>query len=549
MKGKEKMIFVNSISITLKNSKIKVGEWCHEISACVFPANATCKSVRWESSDTSIISINQTLGYMYAHKEGSVTISAHAVDGSGVFGCCRVTSFVPVESIKIQQKEWTLFMGRKYDLSVTVLPTNASLKDVEWYSSDLCIATIDANTGVITPRHPGTTRILAIAKDGSGKRDFCDFKISDYSPIIVHPRKVHMRMNETTTVSRGVSPSVLQNDSMRWKSSDNRVATVDENGIVTALSDGVTTITAELVKYGYSDSCIVTVDSRPTVNITKDGDYFNVSFENGPTWKSIGCDMALPENSSGEEIWYPGAYEFLLEHERRYLFNTEQYFSIDQIAFLYLLDPLGIEYYVKYGMLNFDKSLSERLMFKDELYEKIFGNTEREKGQFYFKIVDNRPVYGRYNGEDRVNVFSNAEVLFGSHVIWDFEQLILGVLDAIFSCVSSKYSSLKLGVELFQALFFSGSFSGTCSNAAELFLDKYIGEDGKDLLVNLIDWPTGIFGTIQNIVDVFKDSITVMNTGDIQIYKTVNNQNYRVQFDDGSKQLSMQEIIGLCKSE
>ena len=97
-----------------------------------------------------------------------------------------------------------------------------------------------------------------------------------------------------------------------------------------------------------------------------------MKFADGRIWNNIGLDLSLQENRSGNLMDILDYYDYLNEEEQRYLDNIEQTFSEQQIAFLFLLDPLGIEYYMHTNACDAMK-LSEKLFFKDRVYKEIFG--------------------------------------------------------------------------------------------------------------------------------------------------------------------------------
>ena len=106
------MIYVNSITINATNKQMTVGK-SQFISATIYPENATKKSVSWSSSNTSIVTVNEISGLVMAHGEGSATIKATALDGSGVVGTCDITVSAPiyVENITLSSSSLALFFA------------------------------------------------------------------------------------------------------------------------------------------------------------------------------------------------------------------------------------------------------------------------------------------------------------------------------------------------------------------------------------------------------------------------------------------------------
>lgn len=136
----------------------------------VTPESASNKEVTWSVSKASVASISQT-GLLTAVSNGEVRVIARAKDDSGVtaekdFVISGVTSSdILIESISVSANDIT--NGASQQLSVTILPLNASNQEITWSVSDSSIAEITSD-GLLTPKANGTIIITATATDGSG---------------------------------------------------------------------------------------------------------------------------------------------------------------------------------------------------------------------------------------------------------------------------------------------------------------------------------------------------------------------------------------------
>ena len=182
--------------------------------------------------------------------------------------------------------------GETAQLTLTIKPDNYPNKDVTWSSSNEATATVDEN-GLVTTHEVGTVTITATLKS--------DPTISSSVTIVVNPIKVskitvngydkeYLVKGDTVTLTTTVEPSDAANKSIVWSSSNEEVATVDQNGKVTAVGQGTVSIKAMNDDSGvYGEQVITVYDNTPanykvhvyvtnenqkttyTINIPKDG--------------------------------------------------------------------------------------------------------------------------------------------------------------------------------------------------------------------------------------------------------------------------------------
>ncbi len=232
------------------------------LSATVKPDNATDKTVTWTSSNAEIATVDN--GKVTAVKEGTVTITAKAGEKEATCKVNVAKKTYAVESITLNKTELNLKKGESETLVATVLPENASDKTVTWSSSDATIASVD-QTGKVTAVKSGSVTITAKASD---KTATCAVKVTTpVESISLDRNSVTLEEGKSTTLVATVNPADADEKTVSWSSSNSSVAIV-ENGVVAALSEGETTITASAG--GKSATCKVTVQKKvvPVSSVT-----------------------------------------------------------------------------------------------------------------------------------------------------------------------------------------------------------------------------------------------------------------------------------------
>ncbi len=256
-------VAVSSVSVSPSTSELVIGGTV-QLSATVSPSNATDKSVSWASSNQTVATVTPT-GLVTAKAEGSANITANA---SGKTAVCKVTIKKPtvaVTSVELDQTEITLKKGASQTLKATVKPDNATDKTVTWASSKTDIATVD-NSGKVTAVAKGTATITASC---GGKTASCKVNVTvSVESISLSETTLTLTEGDTKTLVATVKPDDASNKTVEWTSSNISIATVNDNGKVTAIAEGFSTITASCG--GKTSSCSATIKKKviPVISIT-----------------------------------------------------------------------------------------------------------------------------------------------------------------------------------------------------------------------------------------------------------------------------------------
>ena len=160
---------------------------------------------------------------------------------------------------KLNKTSRSILTRQSFDFDVTGAPSDAS---VTWKSSNEKVATVDKD-GVVTGVTKGTATITCEITSG-GKTQKLTAKVSICKPAVkieINNKVSELKYGTKVDLNRTLTPKT-SNDVTTWKSSDIKIATVDSNGVVTALKDGTVTITATTMS-GRSDSVEITVYGAP----------------------------------------------------------------------------------------------------------------------------------------------------------------------------------------------------------------------------------------------------------------------------------------------
>ncbi len=177
-------------------------------------------------------------------------------------GC---TSPVEVTSVGIEEDELRLVIGESAALTVEVSPADA-ISLLEWESSNPDVAIVD-DGGLVVSVSQGEAEISVTAGSFS---DVCKVIVTGVpaTGITLNAENLQLFTGETAALTAEVFPDDTEDKTVSWSSSAPEVATVDESGLVTALTAGETVITASCGEY--QATCNVSVAMMPA----KIGDYY-----------------------------------------------------------------------------------------------------------------------------------------------------------------------------------------------------------------------------------------------------------------------------------
>ena len=203
-------------------------------------------TVEWTSSDESVATVDAT-GMVVAVSAGEADITASVTD-SEMSAVCKVTVKVAAKDITVPDNlDVKLNDGNETTVEATVSPADATDVKVSYASTDEAVATVDKD-GRVQVLQPGECDITTtLMQDGEKVTEKTTHVKAFYEveSITLDSNEGKLTVGNSHTIKATVAPEeVAAETTIEWSSSDEKVATVDENGKVTAIAAGEATITA-----------------------------------------------------------------------------------------------------------------------------------------------------------------------------------------------------------------------------------------------------------------------------------------------------------------
>ena len=236
--------------------KVELPYRMQTVAANAFTNCTSLKEVTVPRSTTSIA----TNSFSYPKKMTIYGISGtYAETYANSIGATFVNREVAATKVQLSETNMTLNRGKTATLVLTVTPQNFT-DEVAWKSSNTDVVTVN-DAGVVTAKAVGTATIRVTVGNVSAS---CKVTVKQpVTSVYLNRSSLTLEGGETFTLTASVYPSNADNKNVEWSSSDEKVTTVDQNGLVTAVGKGSATITAAAADgSGVKGTCTVTVTSN-----------------------------------------------------------------------------------------------------------------------------------------------------------------------------------------------------------------------------------------------------------------------------------------------
>lgn len=180
--GGDDDVAVSGVAISKTTLTLKKGA-TETLVATVNPVDATDASVKWHSSDESVVSVDNN-GGVRALKAGTATITVTSVDGA-FSASCVITVIVDVTEVTLSEASLSITEGKSVSLIATILPEDASNKGITWKSSDESVASV-SQEGVVTGNKVGKT-VIKVKTSDQGKEARCEVTVTSAENIQYNP--------------------------------------------------------------------------------------------------------------------------------------------------------------------------------------------------------------------------------------------------------------------------------------------------------------------------------------------------------------------------
>jgi Bacterial surface proteins containing Ig-like domains len=248
---------VESISLNKSSDATYVGEE-FTLKATITPGNASDRRASWSSSNTEVATVD-AYGKVTTKKQGTATITVTTLDGGKEAKCLVEVKNVEIAGLALSETNLALKTGETFKLDVTFTPENVTFKTVKWESSEENVATVD-DKGKVTAIAEGTATITVSTLDGSVSAG-CAVTVTnvEIDELELSAEEMELKLGASFQLNVNIFPDDATVKTVKWTSSDPNVATVDDEGNVTAEAIGTATITVSTLDDNVSDTCEVTV--------------------------------------------------------------------------------------------------------------------------------------------------------------------------------------------------------------------------------------------------------------------------------------------------
>ena len=296
---------IKKITIDAGSKKVSAGSTL-QLKASYVPDNATIQQVVWSSKNEKIATVDEN-GVVTGVSKGYANITATAADGSRVAATVSLSVLQPVTSVVALTPEVEVSTGRTVTARAQAQPAEASDKTLTWSSSDDSIATVRGN-GLVTGVRAGECMLTVTSSSNPEEFVFIPVTVSQLATKIENTNAagdLSIKVGESVQTSWTVEPEDTTNKELTFRSNAPRVATVDENGRVTAVGRGTATITAQSKDAGKKQGYVKINVIQPVTGVSMKRDLYYI--QRG--WSGNVQAVVEPRNANNQKVLWSSENE------------------------------------------------------------------------------------------------------------------------------------------------------------------------------------------------------------------------------------------------
>ena len=297
---------VTGITLDKTEMTLEKGE-TGTITATIKPENATNKQFSWGSDNAEVIKLVSSengILTIEALAEGEATIIATTADGNHTASCKVTVTETPTGEISMKLDKTNETIASAETIDITAIMTGMN-QNVNWTSSNTVIAKITKtqdNTITVTGAKAGKATITATTEDGNYTAT-CEINVVyPVTGVTLTEETETITVGSKTLLTKVLDPINATNQNVTWTSSNETIATVNENGIVEGIKEGNVTITVTTEDGDHQATCEVAVTSKtetPASEFTYQIQYNTINITG---YTGTDTEVVIPESIDGKTV-------------------------------------------------------------------------------------------------------------------------------------------------------------------------------------------------------------------------------------------------------
>ncbi len=239
-------VFVGSVTpnITISQKEITVGVEClAQLTAAISPVTAGNRDIYWGSDNTDFVLVDGS-GVITGVQSGDTYVHAYSVSNPDLVATCHVIVDENRKGVFMSENSFSMYINGTKQISAVIKPTGSGnpTTDLKWIVQGRQDV-VSINNGLVTALSAGTVTVTAELKSDSRAVASCKITVLNTAlKVAVNPAKsLKVAMGQTSIITVQFTP-IPNNPRVDFSSMDEKICTVDQNGVVTGKLAGITKI-------------------------------------------------------------------------------------------------------------------------------------------------------------------------------------------------------------------------------------------------------------------------------------------------------------------